>query len=72
MPSGDFVELTLGAGLTGTDLGDGVIELAATATGGDPADDAAVWLPLTTVVGGAPELVWDADDSLIPTLTPLA
>lgn len=26
-----------------------------------------VYLPLTTVVGGVPELVWDADDSLIPT-----
>lgn len=26
-----------------------------------------VWMPLTTVVGGVPELVWDADDSLIPT-----
>lgn len=24
-------------------------------------------LPLTTVVGGVPELVWDANDSLIPT-----
>lgn len=26
-----------------------------------------VWMPLTTVVAGAPELVWDDDDSLIPT-----
>ena len=30
-----------------------------------------VWLPLTTVVGGVPELVWDADDSLIPTSVPV-
>lgn len=29
------------------------------------------WMPLTTVVGGEPELVWDGDDSLIPTLTPI-
>jgi hypothetical protein len=69
MPTGDFGELTLCAGLTGTDLGGGVIEIAA--TGGSPADDTQVWMPLTTVVGGTPELVWGADDSLIPTLTPL-
>ena len=35
------------------------------------ADDVAVWMPLTTVVGGVPELVWDSDDSLIPTLVPI-
>jgi hypothetical protein len=67
--AGDFTEITLGAGLTGTDLGGGVIEIAA--GGGSPADDTLVWMPLTTVTGGTPELVWDADDSLIPTLTPL-
>jgi concanavalin A-like lectin/glucanase superfamily protein len=44
----------------------------APAAGGDPADDTLVWMPLTTVSGGTPELVWDADDSLIPTLTLLA
>ena len=71
MPVGDFTEITLGAGLTGTDLGAGVIEIAATAASSNPADDPAVWLPLTTVSGGNPELVWDADDNLIPTLTPL-
>lgn len=38
---------------------------------GSPADDPAVWMPLTTVVAGVPELVWDGDDNLIPTLTPL-
>jgi hypothetical protein len=45
----------------------------ATGSGGssDPADDTFAWMPLTTVVSGAPELVWDADDSLIPTLVPL-
>jgi hypothetical protein len=37
--------------------------------GASPADTAA-WLPLTTVVAGVPDLVWDADDSLIPTLIP--
>lgn len=34
--------------------------------------DAAVWMPLTTVVGGVPQLVWDADGSLIPTKVPTA
>jgi hypothetical protein len=34
----------------------------------DPADDTHAWMPLTTVVAGEPELVWDGDDSLIPTL----
>jgi hypothetical protein len=29
------------------------------------------WMPLSTVVGGTPELVWDADDSLIPTSVPI-
>lgn len=31
----------------------------------------AVWMPLTTVVAGEPELVWDANDSLIPTKGPI-
>lgn len=30
-----------------------------------------VVLPLTTVVGGVPEHVWDANDSLIPTIVPV-
>lgn len=30
-----------------------------------------VWMPLTTVVGGVPELVWEDDDSLIPTKVPI-
>lgn len=30
-----------------------------------------VWMPLTTVVGGVPDLVWDANDSLIPTWVPV-
>lgn len=30
-----------------------------------------VWLPLTTVVGGVPELVWEADNTLIPTSVPV-
>lgn len=39
---------------------------------GATASDTAVWMPLTTVVAGEPVLVWDGDDSLIPTLVPLA
>lgn len=46
---------------------------SATAPGAasDPADDAAAWMPLTSVVAGDPVLVWDGDDSLIPTLIPI-
>lgn len=29
------------------------------------------WLPLTTVVGGVPDLVWSGTDALIPTYGPL-
>jgi hypothetical protein len=36
----------------------------------DPALDPAVWMPLTTTVGGDDVLVFDADDSLVPTLVP--
>lgn len=39
--------------------------------GTEPADDTQVWMPLSTVVAGVPELVWDGDDSLIPTLVPV-
>jgi len=39
--------------------------------GAGPIADDAVWMPLTTVVAGEPVLVWDADNSLIPTLTPI-
>jgi hypothetical protein len=44
----------------------------ATPTGGGGASpsDTAGWMPLTTVLGGVPDLVWDAGDSLIPTYTP--
>lgn len=38
---------------------------------GNPAGANAVWMPLTTVVAGTPDLVWDADDDLIPTLVPV-
>jgi hypothetical protein len=46
-------------------------ETWATAGGGgaSPADTAG-WMPLTTVVGGVPELVWESTDSLIPTYGP--
>ena len=30
-----------------------------------------VWLPLTTTVGGVPELVWETEDGLIPTHVPV-
>lgn len=42
---------------------------ADTPHGSDPASDTAAWMPLTTVVAGDPVLVWDGDDSLIPTLS---
>jgi hypothetical protein len=46
---------------SGTGGGDG---------GGAAPTDTAGWMPLTTVLGGVPDLVWDASDSLIPTYTP--
>lgn len=39
---------------------------AASGSGTSPGDTAG-WMPLTTVVGGTPDLVWDASNSLIPT-----
>lgn len=38
---------------------------------GASATDFFAWMPLTTVVGGTPELVWDADNNLIPTIVEL-
>ena len=70
MAVGRFKRLIIGTGLIGTDNGDDTLTLDA--TGDDPSTDTLVWMPLTTVTGGVPELVWDADDSLIPTLTPFA
>ena len=64
-------------GLTGTDgqvltiTAGGELAWADAPAGGDPAADTLVWMPLTTVSGGVPELVWEADDSLVPTLVPL-
>lgn len=37
----------------------------------DPSTLGRVWMPLTTVVSGTPELVWDDDDSLVPTEVPI-
>lgn len=62
----DFV----GSGVTVTSTGAGAVEVEITA-GSSPADDTQVWMPLTTVDGGEPVLVWDGDDSLIPTLVPV-
>lgn len=61
----DFV----GAGVTAT--GAGAEKTITIAGPGVPADDTHVWMPLTTVVGGEPVLVWDGDDSLIPDLVPV-
>lgn len=60
-------------------VGDGVVASGTGSTktitipggGADPAEDTYAWMPLTTVVGGEPVLVWDGDDNLIPTLTPV-
>lgn len=68
--AGTFTRIKFGDGLDVTDEGAGVIRVDS-GGGGDPAADTHVWMPLTTVAAGVPELVWDGDDSLIPTLTPL-
>jgi hypothetical protein len=49
------------------------IRVHVTGVTSDPADDTYVWMPLTSHASntGAPELVWDGDGSLIPTLVPL-
>lgn len=56
----------VGSGVTATAVGNAV-----TVTILGPADVTQVWMPLTTVVAGVPELVWDLDNSLIPTLVPI-
>jgi hypothetical protein len=38
--------------------------------GGEWRNSRHAWIPLTTVIAGVPELVWDADNSLIPTEVP--
>jgi hypothetical protein len=58
------------AGLAATNVQDAIDELDAVIDTG-PAADTLVWMPLTSVMGGDPVLVWDSDDSLIPTLLPL-
>ena len=42
-------------------------------TAGDPSSDTYAWMPLSSVASNTlqPELVWDGDDSLIPTLVPV-
>lgn len=39
------------------------------AAGAVSPDNTHAWMPLTTVSAGVPDLVWDGDDQLIPTLT---
>lgn len=58
--------------ITVTDDGGGSkVDIEIESTGGGGGSSTHVWMPLTTVVGGVPELVWDADNSLIPTLVPI-
>lgn len=58
----------VGAGVTASGTG---ATKTITIANSAPVDDDLVWMPLTTVDGGEPVLVWDGDDSLIPTLTPI-
>ncbi len=67
-----YDEILTGTNLASTDNSDGTVTLDATGGGGEPVDDAQVWMPLTTVVAGVPDLVWDGTDNLIPTLTPIS
>lgn len=55
------------SGLSSDNVQDAIDELDGLIAAG-PSLDTLVWMPLTTVVGGDPVLVWDSDDSLIPTL----
>lgn len=43
---------------------------AVTITAGTSPTDTHGWMPLTTVVAGSPELVWDASNNLIPDYVP--
>ncbi len=45
--------------------------LGITGTGGASPTDTSAWMPLSTVVGGVPDLVWDASNELIATFTPI-
>lgn len=69
MTTGRFTGIVVGTGLAGTDNTDGTITVDAVSVG--PIDDAQVWMPLTTTVGGDDVLVFDAGHSLIPTLIPI-
>lgn len=74
-------QLYLGRGLRGEELDDDVLEVSVDLPDlGVELDQAMlryqarpyrVWLPLTTVVAGEPQLVWDDDNSLIPTQVPV-
>lgn len=46
--------------------------LIARASTGGTASASEAWMPLSTTVSGTPDLVYDDDDSLIPTLVPLS
>ena len=59
------------SGLTADDVQAAIDELAAMPGGGASPTDVWAWMPLTSIDGGDPVLVWDDDDSLIPTLVPL-
>lgn len=80
----DTVSVTsffLGRGLRGEPLGEGTVEMSVDLPDLGPDLDETmlkfqarpwhVWLPLTTVVDGVPELVWEDDNALIPTCVPV-
>ena len=56
------------SGMAATDVQSAIDEVHDVASG---ATVTRVWMPLTTVVGGVPELVWGVDGSLIPTEVPI-
>lgn len=69
--TGEKLEVSVDLYDLGVDYAADWVEWAG-AAGGGPAADTAVWMPLTTVSAGVPELVWGGDDGLIPTLIPLS
>ena len=75
---GPYVNFAAGSNVTLTidqtgSAASNTIRIHATAAGGNPADDTYAWMPLSSVASNTinPELVWDGDDSLIPTLVPV-
>jgi hypothetical protein len=77
----DQYRLVVGRGLRGEPYEDARVELSVDLSDlGAELDEAMlpfegrrshVWLPLTSTLAGAPVLVWEADDGLIPTHVPV-